>query len=305
MAQNAAAGVELVRPYRTGECRSCEWFSVCAQAAGEEDASFAIETGHLTRPDWQYLYDSCGAGGLTVAQLAAVEPADHGERFGGRGAARLVDIVRRARMLHHGIGIEPRQVGASPSIPAADIEVDFDIEWDKAGRIYQWGLRIREGQNDGSAHYAPIVSFAPLDDAGEEELAQRFADKITALRARAARAGQSVQVYHWSHPEATRTRKFPAVEEALDGLMVDLMSWFNTEFFTPVASSLKTVAGLFGYRWPVDDPGGLASLAKVEIARSGGIAGTEAARWCLAYNEADVAAQAAIRDGLRRAVADL
>jgi predicted RecB family nuclease len=181
----------------------------------------------------------------------------------------------------------------------ADIEIDFDIEWDKSGRIYQWGLRIRDGQDDGTSRYEPIVSFAGLDDEGELRLAERFADRITQLRTESESAGRTVAVYHWSHVEVSNTRKFACVAAALDGVTVDLLPWFTGTFHVRGKASIKAVAQLFGFTWAVEDPGGRLSQEKIDIARGGGAEVLEAQEWCLRYNESDVAAQAAIRDGLR------
>jgi len=72
-------------------------------------------------------------------------------------------------------------------------------------------------------------------------------------------------------------------------------------FLTRDGASLKAVAPIFGFHWGVDDAGGAESQVKIDLARTGGDEGTAAIRWLAAYNESDVAAQAAIRDGLRHA----
>jgi predicted RecB family nuclease len=95
------------------------------------------------------------------------------------------------------------------------------------------------------------------------------------------------------------TRKFPSITEALDGVTVDLLAWFLQTFHVRGEASIKAVAQFFGFTWAVDDPGGRLSQAKIEVARGGGPEAREARQWCLDYNESDVAAQAAIRDGLR------
>ena len=305
VAAAAAAGRELVRPYRISDCATCAWFDYCAAVAGSDDASFVIEAGHLTIREWQYLYRHCGDGAtLSVAQLAAVDVEAHLQAFRLQSVGtkmprdRLTNAVRRARMSCSGIDFETHEPGL-PIVPCADIEVDFDIEWDDQGRIYQWGLRIRDGQDDTTARYQPVVSFDPLDEAGEAELAAEFASRIRQLRSDAARAGKSLQVFHWHHPEISSTRRFAEVEKALDGLTYDLRKWFDATFFARTSSSIKQVAGFFGFGWVVDDPGGLASQGAIETARGDGPQADAARQWCLSYNECDVAAQAAIRDGLR------
>ncbi|ORX03972.1 ribonuclease H-like domain-containing protein [Mycolicibacillus trivialis] len=305
VAAAARSGDELVRPYRIDECATCEWFEHCAQVVGAEDASFATETGHLNVRQWRYLYARHGDGGrLSVERLAGIDPEESAEEFraqsvGTAGSAkRLAAVIRRADMRMRGVDLE--LVGTSlPEVPSADIEVDFDIEWDFDGRIYQWGLRIREGQDETTARYEPIVSFEPLDDDTEAVMADEFARRIAALRAEADRHGRSVRVFHWSHPEISRTERFPAVHSALDGLTEDLHRWFSTQYFCRTSGSIKRVAGLFGYRWEVDDAGGLASMRWIEAARAGGAGAEEARQWCLRYNHCDVTAQAVIRDRLR------
>jgi len=119
------------------------------------------------------------------------------------------------------------------------------------------------------------------------------------LRTEAERTGRTLAVYHWHHVEVTMTRKFDCVAAALDGVTVDLLSWFTQTFIVRTEASIKVVAQLFGFTWAVGDPGGRLSQEKIEIARGIGTAAQEARQWCLSYNESDVAAQAAIRDGVR------
>ena len=295
----------LVVPIGQKECGLCPDELWCAEQMGPQDASAAITRDRLDPREWQTLR-RMGIG--TTGALADLEPEDpaffddyHPEvTHYGRGQAlkRLQAAVRQAQMIRDGVDFRPIP-GVVVEVPSADIEIDFDIEWDTAGRIYQWGLRVRDGQDDATARYEPIVSFEPLDDEGELALAERAAAVISHLRAEAQAAGRTVAVYHWSHPEVSRTRKFACAAAALDGITVDLLAWFTTTFHVRGEASIKAVAQFFGFTWAVDDPGGLLSMAKVDIARGGGPEALEARQWCLDYNESDVAAQAVIRDGVR------
>ena len=201
-------------------------------------------------------------------------------------------------MIRDDIAIEP--LGEWPAVPSADIEIDFDIEWDRDGRIYQWGLRVRDGQDESTARYDPGVSFDPLDEAAEFELAERFADTLEAHLLAAEADGRTVAIYHWTTPEVTRTRRFPRVAALLEGRTVDLCAWMNKEFRVRESFSLKDVAKNCGFSWGVEDAGGFMSLEKIARARGNGPDAAGARQWCLDYNEADVAAQAAIRDHLSR-----
>lgn len=300
-AQAARAGESLVRPLHTDECDTCVWLEHCRDVAGPRDASFAIKAGRLSHREWLYLY---GRGGATVDGLAALDASALAEEFRlhavGKHAPdeRLRRVVRRARMTVEEVDLEP--IGDWPTIPSADVEVDFDIEWDVEGRIYQWGIRVRQGQDDTTAVYDPVVSFEPLTDEAEEELANRLADKVAALVAEAEAAGKTMSIYHWHHVERSRTRRFARVDAVLEGRTIDLLAWFDQHFFCRDTSSIKTVAPLFGFAWTVEDPGGLLSMEKIQAVRAGGPGSPAMRQWLLDYNASDVAAQAAIRDGLRR-----
>lgn len=208
-------------------------------------------------------------------------------------------LVRRARMAQAGIAFEPR--GRWPDIPCADVEVDFDIEWGFENFVYLWGLRVRQGQDDTTAVFEPAVSYEPLDSDGAAQIAEQFAARLSTVITESEAAGKSVTVFHWSHPERSMTSKYPSVARLLQGRSFDLHAWFTEHFLTRDGASLKAVAPIFGFHWGVDDAGGAESQVKIDLARTGGDEGTAAIRWLAAYNESDVAAQAAIRDGLRHA----
>lgn len=306
VAAAAASGGEIVRPFHIYECRTCPWLQYCTGLVGPRDASFAIATGLPSAQQWRLLYDT---GTTTVDALAVHDPDrapdgwdERDSQPGPRAADRFAALVRRARMTVAGVEYEP--LSRWPQVPQADVEVDFDIEWDLDGHIYLWGLRVRDGQDDSTAVFDPVVSYEPIDQAGEAELAAEFAARLGAVVAAEESAGRSVTVFHWSHPERSMTRKYPEVDRLLEGRAVDLCAWYGQHFLSRAGASLKVVAPMFGFRWAVDDAGGAQSQLKIEAARGEGPAADEARAWLHRYNESDVAAQAAIRDGLRAAAGD-
>ena len=221
VAEAAKAGGELVRPFHVSECGWCVWEEYCTQVAGPDDASFAIRTGLPTAQQWRYLYD---LGKTTVADLAA-----SGDELPNGWSARDTQpgamaekkyrlLVRRARMAQAGIAFEPR--GEWPEVPSADVEVDFDIEWDFENLIYLWGLRVRQGQDDTTAVFDPVVSYDPLDTEGAAHLAEEFAARLGRVITDAEAAGKSVTVFHWSHPERSMTSKYPSVDRLLRGALL-------------------------------------------------------------------------------------
>jgi len=294
----------LVTPIGCQECARCPYESSCAEQMGPEDPSAAITRDRLDIREWQTLRRM---GIATTAALAELDPEDPAffERYHPevsqhtpeQARKRLHAAVCQARMIRAGVDLEPL-TGAAVEVPSADVEIDFDIEWDTDGRIYQWGLRIRDGQDDTTARYEPVVSFGQLDDEAERALAERAAARIAAVRADAERSGRTVAVFHWHHVEVSMTRTFDCVATALEGITCDLLVWFNRTFRVRGDASIKTVAHLFGFTWAVEDPGGRVSQTKVDLARGDGPEAVLARQWCLDYNESDVAAQAAIRDGI-------
>ena len=303
VATEARAGGELVSPFHTNECGWCVWQAYCSETAGPDDASFSIQAGLPTAQQWRYLYD---AGATTVAELAALDPDSCPEGWsprdsqpGSRAERKFATLIRRARMAKAGIEIEA--LHEWPPTPSADVEIDFDIEWDFQNRIYLWGLRVREGQDDNTAVFNPVVSYEPLGDAGEEALAAQFAEQLRTIISDAEAAGRTVRIFHWSDPERSRTRKYPAIDELLEGRAFDLFAWFNKHFLTRKGGSIKAVAPIFGFEWAVEDADGAQSQVKIDLARTDGDEARAAREWLHHYNESDVAAQAAIRDGCRSA----
>lgn len=303
VAETAKTGGELVQPFHVSECGWCVWEEYCTQVAGPDDASFAIHTSLPTAQQWRYLYDR---GITTVADLAAsVDDFPEGwsprdTQPGALAAQKYHTLVRRARMAQAGVTFEPWQEW--PDVPSADVEIDFDIEWDFQNRIYLWGLRVRDGQDDTTAVFDPVVSYEPLDDDSAANLADEFATRLGRIITTAEAAGQSVTVFHWSHPERSMTSKYPTVAELLEGRSFDLHAWFTNHFLTRDGTSIKMVAPIFDFHWTVDDAGGAESQVKIDLARAGGDDAAEAREWLARYNESDVTAQAAIRDGLRKVI---
>ncbi len=62
------------------------------------------------------------------------------------------------------------------------------------------------------------------------------------------------------------------------------------------------MAGLFGFAWGVEDPGGAVSQLYLSTVHTGDPGEADRARaWLLSYNADDTAATAAVRDGMCRA----
>lgn len=298
----------LVEPFGKAECDQCPYKNWCTEAAGPNDASFAITVGRLSDREWRYLYDHDLH---TIEALAAATP--DGDLLDGfvrtvpqlnTPERRLTTAIHRAQMVRDQVLLERTSTGPL-RVPIADVEIDFDVEWHPAdGHVYQWGARVRQQADDATATYEDtVLSFEPLDDRGAQALADDFFDWLEEFVADHENAGRSVAIYHWTSPEVTKTIRTLGAEraEALFERFLDLRKWMDEEFFARDGLSLKVVAPIFGFKWRAPDAGGETSVLKIEQARdTADPAGAKAARdWLLAYNEDDCAAQAAIRDGLR------
>lgn len=303
----------LVRPIGQDECARCPYGQWCADQMGPDDASAAITSGRLQVREWQALHRM---GIETTADLSAVDVDDReffDEYFPevsnysrDEARTRLAGAVRRARMICEGTEIV--RIGNGTEVPSADIEIDFDVESDTAGRVYMWGVRVRQGGDDSTADYMDdFVEWEPLDSHRERELANRFVAWLRAQCAAAAASGQTIAVFHWTAYEIERLRSILGLAEIGDlidpdsGIFIDLHRWFKANFFSVHGASLKTVAPYFGFSWRVDDPGGAVSQVYLSVAQTSSDPDEIAAakEWLLTYNEDDTAATAAIRDGMR------
>lgn len=67
--------------------------------------------------------------------------------------ARLEVAIRRASMIRSGAQLE-RETTGSIDVPRADLEIDFDIEWDVENRVYLWGAgqQSRRGSDVRANH---------------------------------------------------------------------------------------------------------------------------------------------------------
>lgn len=297
----------LVVPIGQAECESCPWQAYCAEALGEDAASLAIQTGRLDVREWLALER---LGVTTTEELASVDVTDHAwtasylpevAHQGAKALPRLEQAVIRAGMI--AAGEELRRTTDGPlEIPAADVEIDVDIEWDAAGLVYLWGARRRHGQDEDTASYVPFVSWEILDEVDEERLARQFLDWLRAEIETAANAGQSLLVFHYSSPETTNLIRLVGKDECADALshFVDLLGIMRQNFIGAHGLSIKKTAPAMGFAWRDEDPGGLQSQLWLQTARDGeGEEAEQARARVLAYNEDDVAATAALRDGLR------
>ncbi len=315
---------DLLTPTYTNECDSCLWLEHCREVAGEHDASF--EVGRLGVSEWEALRD---VGIVTTGDVASLDletvigQQEQPERATQSlldgwlprvrhvsGARRkLAKAIQTARLAQTGKTIE--QVGAIPVIPRADVEIDLDIETDRNGRAYLWGMLIT-GVGCDAPQFEHCSDFAPLDADSEAKVGAAFWKRITELVAEAENRGDTFLIYHYSSPEPAALKRLaqrqrdgglpsPADAQAfIDTHFVDLLKPIRKTFFGRWGLGLKQVATVCaGFIWRDEEPGGAQSQVWLDQAHGGdATASAEARDRILRYNEDDVRATLAVRKWL-------
>jgi hypothetical protein len=275
----------FIRAVWRGECRSCPWADFCRAELEALDHVSLLPA--ITPNDTERLL---GAGINTTSAMANLEP---GSVHGGYEVAEEATLQARARAT----GSLLRRSGVDLAFPAADTEIDFDIET-YGGTLYLAGLLIHEPHG---AAFRPISEWSGTA-AGERRVLHdlfEFFDDV-------AERNHAV-VYHWTAYERTilneaalrhglALRSAPSVDAWFDEHACDLWWWIKQRFVSPDGYSLKVIAPLCGFHWRDSDPGG----AQSELWYADAVSGDDAQRLrLLEYNEDDVAAQAAIRRWVR------
>jgi predicted RecB family nuclease len=304
------APLPLVRPVIIDECDSCPWHDVCFQDVGEDEPSAHVVSGRLGLREWNALRD---VGVVSIHDLAGLSLDDPRLAFywpeldikQARARSRLENAVTRAQMSIVGERLRPTGQPI-PQAPRADVEVDFDLEWDADNRIYLWGLLVSDGSGQ---RLESVYSWDPLDGDGETDLASVAIARLVSLHKEAEASGLSFRVYHYSHPEVSMVRglirrggphPWPSEEwweEFTSECFVDLLPIVKAGFIGLRGLGLKEVAQAAGFEWQDDDPGGEQSLDWIEEARHATDADVREAarRRLLDYNTDDVMATLAVR----------
>ncbi|MET3960902.1 putative RecB family nuclease [Marmoricola sp. OAE513] len=306
-----SGSVEGVRSGRFGkaECSGCSRQTVCRADAGPDDVSFLFTVGRPNGAAWDYLY---GHGAATPHGLASLDVLRHNDdyeaaaRSGGGKAVALREVVERARM-HRDDELLRRHPGTpAVPVPTFDLEIDFDIEWDSAGIVYQWGASVRTGQDNTTESYdaESRYRFETMTRPEAEALAVEFFDNLDRVVEQAESDGLTVGLFHWTSPEQWQTAKFLGerlTERYGEARVLDLKQWVESSYFSRDGYSLKKVAPACRFDWNLPGAGGDMSMVMIDQFRFPATPADKAAaeEWLLRYNSADCRAQAKIRDYLR------
>ena len=304
----------LVRPIIIDECDSCPWHDVCLEIVGEWEPSVHVISGRLGLREWNGLR---AIGISTVHELADLHMED--SRLDSywpeldvkqtSARSRLQDAITRAQMSLSGERLRATGVPLPP-VPRADVEVDFDLEWDADGRMYLWGMLVTE---DGRQRVESVYDWDELDNESETKLGAKAIATLVALRDQAENTGKSFRVYHYSHPEISMVRSLvrrggPELlpteawwQDFTSECFVDLLPIVKSGFLGIRGLGLKEAAQAAGFTWSDNDPGGEQSLDWIDESRHAPDASVrdEARRRLLAYNTDDVAATLTVREWLQ------
>ncbi len=231
---------------------------------------------------------------------------------------KLAESIDQARAW---LGSDPaylRRGVTAPRVPRADLEIDVDMENTVDG-TYLWGSLVIDRASTGLTEpgYRHFATWDPDPADGEIGVFAAWLDWLLGTRAAAERAGHTVAVYcYHRHAEETEMKRLARLmgdkaEAAVAELIakddsgpptgwVDMENVLGTQVITGTNLGLKRAAGLAGFRWDDDDPGGEQSMAWHHAATTDPDPAVrqQNRQRLLAYNRNDVEATHALRDWL-------
>lgn len=193
----------------------------------------------------------------------------------------------------HLIRMTSDPLGLSP----VDIELDIDCEFDRAGRVYLWGvLETRVGEQQSTYH----AFGSPDPSVTEETVTQALMGWLSSLLEHEAADGRQVRWFHYGRVDAQHLQRIggPSANPIL-ALATDLLSdVIRPNFYAPGGYGLKTLAAAAGATWRTESPTGADALTWIDAARAGD---AEAWQRLLDYNEDDTRATQTLRGRLANA----
>lgn len=282
-------GEEQDEPALIGECASCQWRLPCRKwLEANDDITLipGISRSHkekLLRLGIRRTNDPLSWDRRAVVQLPGV------------GVKTAEKWERQARVLQSGT---PEVLAQRPALPAAQIELFFDVENDPTqDLVYLFGLGVLE---KGQA-FRYVSAWA--DGRGDEERAWRkFLTVYDGFRR------HSPVVYHYSTHERTMVGKLaerhpsvsaPLVED-LKGRMCDLHRLTVDSVVLPVPGyGLKEMAKYLGFQYTDPDAGGAESIWWYNQYQDDPVANASYKARLLRYNEEDCRAMVEVLRFLR------
>lgn len=257
----AGRATETLPAYSAGVCKNCVWYTACIKRLeAADDLTLIPELGRSKR-------DAMIGRVRSIRELAEIDPADFvvgGKTvFAGIGLATLEKLHERAKLL--GAENGKAYLRTPVALPAADVELFFDIEVDPMRDVcYLHGFVERRNGANATERFVAFFADAATPEAEE----RAFAEAVHYMR-----ASQPCAIYYYSKYERTIYRKlrkkYPHVcaEAEIEALFdparsVDLYydvvlkvtEWPTRDF------SIKTIAKYLGFAWRDVHPSGAASI---------------------------------------------
>ncbi len=202
-------------------------------------------------------------------------------------------------------------------VPRGDVEVDIDMENTEDG-VYLWGTLVtdRSGRAPGKTGYRAFCRWDPLTGTTEAEIFIEFWRWLTELRNAVTSDGLIFRAYCYhaaaENSQLARIGAGLGLEGEVASFIaspdwVDLLRVFDSQLVTGGPVGLKSVAGLAGFAWEVEDAGGEAAILRYDLAVGAADPreAVAARQWLLDYNRGDVEATRALRDWLEVAATGL
>ena len=298
------APTPLVHPIRVDECRRCPWWELCREQMGADDLSVKLDKGPLDVREISVLRR---LGVRTVADLASRDLAEllpgylAEVRHRDNAESRIRTAHRRSVMMATGEVLE-RITSGPIELPAAPVEIDFDLESSADQRIYLWGFLVNEGNE---SQYVSFAAWHELDDASELALAEEALGWLRTMITE-----RDATVHHYSGYEINQLDKFAKagsptarwMRDQVERSFVDLYDVVKQHWFGVYGLGLKQVATEGArFAWRDDDPSGLSSQGWFNDAvhAEDTAERDEARQRVLDYNEDDVIATREVRRWLR------
>lgn len=336
---NAGPEPDALDPVPVDTCKDCAWRERCGALSSDKGYPFSYIK--LEPRETIALRDE---GIVTTKQLASLAPGEQHEpneaqafdlaiersRQWSRPAdadKRFAKAVKYSRMIRDGEIFE--RIGPVNKVPRADVEIDFDIEYDYDPDLqkqitYLAGFWVTDRRVEPLSHeYVDFSCWDAKVDWGKHvALAVESWNYINRCISGAEATGHSCRIYHYSDPEQSYFKGVGAELEEL-GLtgtvghavflkeffkknFVDIRKLVEKSFFGLNGAGLKTVAKAFtNHSWGVEAVGGDVSRTWLEQIREGSPEIREnAIQTMLTYNENDVKATWEIREWLDRLAAE-
>lgn len=178
----------------------------------------------------------------------------------------------------------------TPAPKPADVEIDFDCEYDDTARVYLWGAL--RSTTSGPATYTSFGDPSPT--IGEHQLAEQFLNWCRQQISQAEETNADIRFFHYGPTDTQHLTRI--LGAAADPILSRSVNYLNDvirpNFYAPHGYGLKQIAAATDAHWRTPIVTGADTIAWIHAARTG-----DPTAWdtLVAYNEDDTRALHAVR----------